>query len=116
MSKRKDNSRPNQARTARLWTGIVLLVTVATTLAVWLAEPRSLHALTKEDGLVENLFALWYLAGFLLCVVTVWRAKRKTFPAIWLVLCLLFLGEETIWFQRVFDYSVLAVETRNAQS
>ena len=34
---------------------------------------------------------------------------------VWLVLCVLFLGEEVSWFQRVFGYSVPAVEAINSQ-
>ena len=41
------------------------------------ADPWTFHALTREDGWVENLTAVWFLlAGFLL-VVTAWMERSS---------------------------------------
>jgi hypothetical protein len=71
--------------------------------------------LTKEDGVVEYLSALFYLLGFFVSLISISRNEHVLLPILWAVLCLLFLGEETSWFQRVFHYSVPFIEQRNAQ-
>ena len=69
-----------------------------------------------EDGLFENLTALFYFIGFIVGIVAVFRTRPSILLILWTVLCLLFLGEETSWFQRAFDYSVPAVEKINTQN
>ena len=71
--------------------------------------------LTKEDGLIENLSALFYLMGFFISLISISRNERILLPIVWAALCLLFLGEETSWFQRVFHYSVSFIEQRSDQ-
>ena len=83
--------------------------------AVMVGDPYRVKALTREDGLVENVTALLYFAGAMACVIAVVRGQTRLFAAIWLVLCVIFLGEETSWFQRQFGYSVPAVEAINTQ-
>jgi len=71
--------------------------------------------ITKEDGIFENLSALFYLFGFLICGFLIFKRGRQAFLVIWCILCFFFLGEETSWFQRIFDYSVPMVENHNEQ-
>jgi hypothetical protein len=72
-------------------------------------------ALSREDGLVETLSAAAYLIGFVTCALILVRGPRTLIIAAWMVLCLLCLGEETSWFQRIIGYNVSAVEQVNAQ-
>lgn len=72
-------------------------------------------SITDEDGPIEDLTALFYFLGFLLALISVFRSEIRYFPALWAILCFVFLGEETSWFQRIFDYTVPAVEEMNAQ-
>jgi len=78
-------------------------------------DPHGVRALTREDGLVENITALLYFVGAVACLIALYRGQFRLFAAIWLFLCVLFLGEETSWFQRQLDYSVPAVENMNTQ-
>ena len=70
---------------------------------------------TNEDSYVENLTALFYVLGCALCIGAVFKNRFYFLPLMWFVLCFFFLGEEVSWFQRVFDYSVPAVEEMNSQ-
>tara|TARA_R110002050_G_scaffold265524_1_gene406661 strand:+ start:365 stop:1075 length:711 start_codon:yes stop_codon:yes gene_type:complete len=70
--------------------------------------------ISKEDGHVEYTTALFFLIGFIVGVYSIYLRKKLSapivIPAIWTILCFLFLGEETSWFQRIFNYSIYAVE------
>jgi hypothetical protein len=92
------------------------LIGIASVLFVWLGDPGNVYALTREDGVVENLSALFYVIGFIVSFISIFKNERKHLPIIWAVLCFIFLGEETSWFQRVFHYSVPLVEQNNAQN
>jgi len=83
---------------------------------IWLGEQSYVYQITREDGFVENLTAIFYLLGFILALRSVFKNKQFLFPFIWAVLCFMFLGEETSWFQRIFNYSVPAIENVNAQN
>jgi hypothetical protein len=85
---------------------------------IWLGEQSYVYRITREDGIIENITALFYLFGFItgLYVIFKYKPKRLLLPILWTVLCLIFLGEETSWFQRFLNYSVPAVENVNAQS
>jgi hypothetical protein len=86
---------------------------------IWLGQQEYVYKITREDGFIENLTAVFYLAGFIIGLITIFKIKnnRKAllFPIIWTLLCFIFLGEETSWFQRLFNYSVPGVENVNAQ-
>lgn len=82
----------------------------------WFAESSYLMRLTKEDGLIENLTASFYFIGFIICIFSIVKSKQRFLPILWAVLCFVFLGEETSWFQRLFDYSVPAVEAISYQN
>jgi len=71
--------------------------------------------LTKEDGAVENLSAIFYLVGFFVSLISIFRKEHVLLAIIWAALCFLFLGEETSWFQRLLGYSVPFVEQQNLQ-
>jgi hypothetical protein len=82
---------------------------------VWRGDPESVISYTDEDGLVENLTAIFYLIGFLICLLSIKQNRIVYLAIIWAFLCFLFLGEETSWFQRIFHYSVPSVEQINDQ-
>ena len=75
--------------------------------------------ISNEDGLVEYATALFFLIGFIVGVYSIYLRKRLSTPifiaVIWTTLCFLFLGEETSWFQRIFNYSISTVEAVSHQ-
>lgn len=72
-------------------------------------------SLTNEDGVVENLTAFFYLIAFIYGLISILKKDFNWLLVTWTILCFIFLGEETSWFQRIFDFSVPAVENINAQ-
>lgn len=68
---------------------------------------------TSEDRWLEVLQALGYFSAFFLCLIGVFTSAKRIFFCIWLVLTLLFLGEEINWGQRIFDFEVEFVERNN---
>ncbi|MBT8181141.1 MAG: hypothetical protein KJO53_06080 [Eudoraea sp.] len=84
-------------------------------LFVWFGNPNSVYTLTREDGFIENLTALFYFIGFIISVISINKREKVFLPILWVILCFVFLGEETSWFQRIFNYNVEAVESINAQ-
>jgi hypothetical protein len=85
-------------------------------LFMWFGNPEYVVEINDEDAFIEYLTAFFYFLGFILCLITIFKSKKKLlFPIVWAILCFVFLGEETSWFQRVFDYSVPAVEQVNMQ-
>lgn len=77
------------------------------------AERAGLIAL--EDGPAEYLQAGFYATGMVTSLLALMRGYNRLVACIWAVLCLAFFGEETSWLQRVFDYSVPAVEQNSSQ-
>lgn len=94
----------------------VLVIGVLCIMAIWMGDPENVANLTKEDGVVETLSALFYLLGFFGCLVVIYKKRFVRLFYLWLFLCFLFLGEETSWFQRYLNYSVPQIENANAQS
>lgn len=92
-----------------------LLFALASLLFVWFGNKPTVISFTNEDGVVEYLSALFYLIGIILGVIAIFKSDRVFLPVIWTILCFIFLGEETSWFQRIFGYSVPFVENMNAQ-
>lgn len=74
-------------------------------LARYLDQPLVNH-LTREDGLVENLSAAFYLAGFIFCFyrLAILEQTPRAALVLWLLLCFFFFGEETSWLQRVIGF------------
>jgi len=60
----------------------------------------------NELGIIETATALFYLAGFLICVHRLISDKTtsKSLTAFWCLFCFLFLGEETSWLQHYFQF------------
>lgn len=79
-------------------------------------KPETALKFTAEDGLFENITALFYFIGFIVGIVAAFRTKPSFLLILWTVLCFIFLGEETSWFQRALGYSVPAVEQINTQN
>jgi hypothetical protein len=99
---------------------LIALFGLISILFIWLGKQEYVYKITREDGFIENLTAIFYLVGFVVGLITIIKLKkhRKSllFPIIWTFLCFVFLGEETSWFQRLFNYSVPGVENVNAQN
>ena len=90
--------------------GFLLLATT------YLADPQFVGRITAEDALAENVSALFYAGGLAVSLYALYMGRAVWLAGLWAVLCLLFLGEETSWFQRFFGYSVPYVEARSTQS
>lgn len=89
---------------------------ISSILFVFFGDSNIVSTLSKEDGVIETLSAIFYMMGILFSFVAIFKVDRVFLPIIWTILCVLFLGEETSWFQRVFDYSVPEIEKLNAQN
>ena len=85
-------------------------------LYVWFGNESDVEAFGLEDGLVEYLSALFYLIGLIISIYCIKKGNRKLIIIIWAIFCFIFLGEEVSWFQRIFNYSVPAVERINGQN
>ncbi|HDQ45486.1 MAG TPA: hypothetical protein ENN17_08325 [bacterium] len=99
---------------------LVLLASGAAAIVLSILFSRSetlLRTWTVEDGLIEYLSALFWLAGTVFCIIYARRAVRTlrglfVFLALFMFLC---FGEEISWGQRLFGYSVHAVESSSHQ-
>ena len=76
--------------------------------ALLAADPWTFHALSREDGWVENLTAVWFLLAGLLLFVTV-LVERSFFRRCVYILggmAMMFAaGEEISWGQRIFEFA-----------
>jgi hypothetical protein len=91
-------------------------VTFGSLLAVWLGGQAIGETIGREDQLVESLSALMFLLGAVACAYALAHGRHKFWAVIWFLLCVVFMGEEVSWFQRVFGYSVPGVEGYSSQS
>jgi hypothetical protein len=55
------------------------------------------------------------MVALIVCFIAVFKNEHKLLPVVWAILCFIFIGEETSWFQRLFNYSVPWVEQVNQQ-
>lgn len=78
-------------------------------------DEQLLVLVTSEDGAVENISALCFGLSVIYCIYNYSASKNRIGLLIWAVLCFVFLGEETSWFQRYIGYSVPFVESFNSQ-
>jgi len=95
---------------------ITLLFGLTSTLFIWFSDVDYGQIITYEDGLFENLTAIFYLIAFVLSLLASIKNRRFKLAIIWVFLSFVFLGEETSWFQRIFNYSVPLVEDANVQN
>jgi len=82
------------------------IVLIVLTFVLWMGDPAYTSKFTIEDGIVENLSALFYLLSFIFCtyrLVLKPKTGYRKFLLLWAVLSFVFLGEETSWFQRFLD-------------
>lgn len=78
-------------------------------------EVEAVQSVTSEDQFVENLTVLAFLIGLISAVYALSKRRHVLVSSVWLVLCFVFVGEETSWFQRAIGYSVPVIEQRNSQ-
>ena len=95
---------------------LVFFINIICIIAIWTGNPQDVLRFTKEDGIIENLSVIFYFLGIICCVIAISRRKFVRFSFIWLFLCIMFLGEETSWFQRSLNYSVPQIESINTQT
>jgi hypothetical protein len=84
---------------------------------IWPGNIQFIKTLAKHEGIFENLTALFYLFGFIICIYRLIKSSKrnKILLFFWALFCFFCLGEEISWFQRIFNYSVPAVEEINKQ-
>lgn len=95
----------------------VLLATLLL-LLFFLLGTAATRPLWRENGFVENISALSYLTGLLLCGYFAFRFPHphRLFLIMWAVLCLVFFGEETSWLQHQIGFVTPDwIAARNAQ-
>jgi hypothetical protein len=73
-------------------------------------------ALTKESGYIESAGVIFFAIALFFLVKISLKRKNIILPIIWALLCVIFIGEETSWFQHYFHYEVPAVEKINVQN
>jgi len=95
---------------------LVFLLNAACIVFICIGNPKNVLILAKEDGLIESLSAIFYFLGIICCLIAISQKKFVRFSFLWLFICVIFLGEETSWFQRIFNYSVPQIESINIQS
>lgn len=102
--------------------GAALAITILSTLfiiGVALAPPAMLRMLQGEDGVVETVSALAYIAGlfFALRLAGLTRGWSRAHWVMWAILCFTFFGEETSWLQHWIGYATPeSVKAVNVQS
>lgn len=94
----------------------LLIISLLSLGFVWFGEKSTVLRFTEEDGIIESTTAVFYLVGFLVGLLTIRKRKHLLLPIVWTILCFIFLGEETSWFQRILNYSVPNVEKVNVQN
>jgi hypothetical protein len=88
------------------WGVVAVAVVAALLLVIFALGGSATRALWRENGIVENLSALFYVAGFLLCAYAAFKVAPpgRFYLLIWSLLCLVFFGEETSWLQQQIGY------------
>jgi len=103
-------------RKSNLTYTIPFIISIGLLSLILLGGSENALKLTKEDGIIESLSALFYLLSIIFCIVGIKKKNFLFFSWVWLLLSILFLGEETSWFQRYIGYSVTQVEKINSQA
>lgn len=87
-----------------LWACAVL---VPLLIIIFLIGHRYAPLFLDEDGPIQLLSALFYLAGFGVAVLGLVRTKgvEPAYFAVWALLCVIFFGEETSWLQHQLGYA-----------
>lgn len=93
----------------------VLVFGIFSILFIWLGDPNYVYSITREDKEVETITAVLFFIALILAIINLIKKNRSFFSIIWVILLIFFLGEETSWFQRIFNYSVPSIENMNAQ-
>ena len=82
------------------------IVGILTLVAAWAADDCTICEITDEGGIIESLSALFYFLGIIcsLYFLVFKRSSFRTVLSLWVFFCFVFLGEETSWFQTIFNY------------
>lgn len=103
------------------WFGLLAVLPVAFffTACFFLETIRSSsYVYFREDSLVEYLSAFSYLVAAFALAIAAKKAKdlrSMTLPIVLCFFCIVCLGEEVSWGQRIFNYNVASVERINVQ-
>jgi hypothetical protein len=93
------------------------ILSFALCLLLWQGNSAIVHNLIKEDGLVENFSAFFWLQASIICFyrIGVNSQNNKILLWFWAIFSFLCFGEEISWGQRIFKYSVDYVQHISAQ-
>lgn len=88
---------------------VTLLLTIAATVLV-IVDPLDYHLAAEEDGLLENITALWFAVGAVAVLMVSLRGRAGRGLPRWVGVAmgagfLLSAGEEISWGQRIFGFS-----------
>jgi hypothetical protein len=92
------------------------LAGIACIVGIWMSDDVTARDLSEEDALVQTLSAVAWAGGMVCCAIAILRGSFVRWAWLWLLLCLVFMGEETSWFQRYLHYSVPVVEQASNQA
>jgi len=95
---------------------LVFLLNAACIVFICAGNPKNVLIFAEEDGLIESLSAIFYFLGIVCCLIAISQKEFVRFSYLWLFFCVIFLGEETSWFQRILNYSVPQIKSINIQS
>jgi hypothetical protein len=86
-------------------------------LLLWEGNKAVVLNLIKEDAIVENLSAFFWLQASIICFyrIVVNNQKNKLLLWFWAIFCFLCFGEEISWGQRIFHYSIQSIQHISAQ-
>jgi hypothetical protein len=101
--------------TCALLMGIVFFIILV---LLYQGNKTVVNNLIEEDGLIENLSALFWLEASIICFyrIATYSQRNKFLLYFWGIFCLLCFGEEISWGQRIFLYTVHSVQSISAQN
>jgi len=76
----------------RLSLQLSLLFGWVATFYIRYGDRENVMGFTAEDSAVENLSAIFYLVGFFISLISIFRKEHILLPIAWATLCLLFFS------------------------
>lgn len=94
---------------------VVIILLIIPFAILFFLSPREIKEYTKEDGIIENLTAVFYIIASIICIITFYKSKsaekiyflqmkRNSFFLLLGLFFFICFGEEISWGQRLFDF------------
>ena len=58
---------------------LVFFLNIICIMAIWVGNPQDVLLLTKEDGIIESLSAIFYFLGIICCLIAISQKKFVKF-------------------------------------